>query len=339
MLTHGGFVRLRFVMTRRRIRVAAGEGYYHCISRVVAGESLLGEMEREVFARALNRAAEFCGLRILTYAIMSNHFHVLVAVPDGSVRPDDSELVRRYAVLYGAEHSPFRPSPVQLAEILRGGGRDAERIRRRLLARMHDVTPFMQLLKQRFALWYNRTHARFGAFWAERFKSLLVEPSLRALSTVAAYIDLNPVRAGLVRDPADYRWCGYAAAMGGVSAAVQGVAEIVRGTGTDRSTGLAVYRRILFDRGERSVDGKASLDREHVLSVLRDGGKVSLPELLRCRIRYFSEGRVLGSRSFVESIAQEATAGRRERRRRFDMKGTEWADLTVGSEVRGALFT
>ena len=53
--------------------------------------------------------------------------------------------------------------------------------------------------------------------WAERFASVLVEDSGRAVRTVAACIDLNPVRAGRVKDPKEYRLCGYAATFNGVA--------------------------------------------------------------------------------------------------------------------------
>jgi putative transposase len=44
---------------------------------------------------------------------------------------------------------------------------------------------------------------------------VLVEGAGYALTTMAAYIDLNLVRAGIVGDPKDYRWCGYGAAVAG----------------------------------------------------------------------------------------------------------------------------
>jgi hypothetical protein len=62
----------------------------------------------------------------------------------------------------------------------------------------------------------DRTRCRQGTLWEERFKSVLVEGAGPALSVMAAYIDMNPVRAGLVSDPKDYRWCGNAAAVAGV---------------------------------------------------------------------------------------------------------------------------
>ena len=69
---------------------------------------------------------------------------------------------------------------------------------------MGDVSAFMKTVKQRFSVWYNQSHARYGTLWADRFKSVLVEGDTRALATVAAYIDLNPVRAGMVEDPGKY---------------------------------------------------------------------------------------------------------------------------------------
>ena len=92
---------------------------------------------------------------------------------------------------------------------------------------MNDISIFIKELKGRFAQWYNRRHRRYGALWAERFKSVLLEGG-RAVATVAAYIDLNPVRAGLCRDPKDYRYCGYAEALAkGSAAALEGIRIIL----------------------------------------------------------------------------------------------------------------
>ena len=74
---------------------------------------------------------------------------------------------------------------------------------------MGDVSEYIKTVKQRFSVWYNRNNRRYGTLWADRFKSVLVEGKGNPLQTMAAYIDLNPVRAGLVEDPKDYRFCGY----------------------------------------------------------------------------------------------------------------------------------
>ncbi|MDR3227911.1 MAG: transposase, partial [Puniceicoccales bacterium] len=54
---------------------------YHCISRTTGSEFLFGDSEKEVLQRHLHQVADFCGVQVLTYALMSNHFHVLVRVP------------------------------------------------------------------------------------------------------------------------------------------------------------------------------------------------------------------------------------------------------------------
>ena len=87
-------------------------------------------------------------------------------------------------------------------------------IRARFSYRMHSLSEFMKTLLQRFTRWFNRTHERRGTLWEERYKSVIVESGIAA-RTISAYIDLNPVRAGMVADPAEYRWSGYGEAVGG----------------------------------------------------------------------------------------------------------------------------
>ena len=82
-------------------------------------------------------------------------------------------------------------------------------MREQFTDRMWDLGKFMKTLKQRFTTWYNKCNGRKGTLWEDRFKSVLVEDG-DALRTMSSYIDLNPVRAGIVDDPKEYRWCGYA---------------------------------------------------------------------------------------------------------------------------------
>jgi REP element-mobilizing transposase RayT len=286
----------------RRWKVG-GAAVYHCISRTVAGAPLLDVEAKEVFRKMLWEAAEFSGVEIVTYCIMSNHFHVLVRVPEKSA-PDElkrDELVRRYAVIYRDRTIPGFPSPENMGEILLEEKDEAKRWEKRLRARMEDVSEFMKLLKQRFALWYNHRHKRFGVFWAERFKSVLVENRPQVLQTVAAYIDLNPIRARMAEDPSEYRWCGYAEAMGGHRRAQQGISLTV--DAPSLSERLQAYRVALFGKGSVTRDeGDGALLPERVQKVLRSGGRVASTELLRCRVRYFTDGAVIGSRGFVEEV-------------------------------------
>ena len=286
-------------LNRRRLKVL-GEisGVYHCMTRVVAGAHLLGSREKEVLRRQLHKQAEFCGVRVLTYCIMSNHFHVLVRVPPESETQgvDDEELVRRVRVLYPREKA--------LAWESRLRGHDRESARERLLARMGDVSQFMRELKHRFSLWYNRRTGRYGTLWAERFKSVLVSPDRGALLAVSCYIDLNPVRAGLCADPKEYRWCGYAEACGGGTASRAGLQFMLEVN--DWRECQKTYRIHLFGRANAALlgEGRGAPDKA-VKRVRERKGELSLPELLRCRVRYFTAGAAIGSREFVESVLRD----------------------------------
>ena len=110
-----------------------------------------------------------------------------------------------------------------------GNAQDAEadRLKARWTYRMYDISEFMKTLLQRLSQSYNTRHERKGTLWLGRFKSLLVQGSQFALSAVAAYIDLNAVRAGLVADPKDYRFCGYGEAMGGLKPARKGLWQVI----------------------------------------------------------------------------------------------------------------
>ena len=56
-------------------------GVYHSVSRVIQRRFVFGDLERERFVEILREDEEFCGVRLRTYCVMSNHFHVLVEVP------------------------------------------------------------------------------------------------------------------------------------------------------------------------------------------------------------------------------------------------------------------
>jgi putative transposase len=110
---------------------------------------------------------------------------------------------------------------------------------------------------------------------------------------MAAYIDLNGVRAGMVEDPKEYRWCGYGEALGGGCQARKGLAEVTASFG--RGSDWRVVSRPLQE----------GISKKKVQKVLAQQGELSQHELLRCRVRYFTDGVVLGSRGFVNEVFEE----------------------------------
>ena len=63
--------------------------FYHCISRIVDRNFVLGDLEKECFVKFMRAYEAFCGIKIITFCIMTNHFHILVEVPR---RPPDEHL-------------------------------------------------------------------------------------------------------------------------------------------------------------------------------------------------------------------------------------------------------
>jgi putative transposase len=290
---------------------AEGLGFYHCISRFVHGLSVFGSSFEERlaakhFLSQMRRKEGFTGVRVLNYVLMSNHIHLLCEVPEPRVL-SQSEILERIRAGYG----PTRVQTVkeQIARFTESPDR-TEQINHLLnpyRIRMHDLSIFFKELKGPFAQWYNRRHGRHGALWAERYKSVLLEGG-RAVRTLAAYIDLNPVRAGLCSDPKDYRYCGYGEAVAkGTAKAFEGIRRIL---GLPQMTPCEElnreYRKHLFLKGATSTErNPPAFDLAEAQQVVEEqNGELSLEERLRCRIRYFSDGVILGSCSFVESYCQ-----------------------------------
>ena len=323
-------------MRQPRIKVdpESDQAVYHCMTRTVNKERLFDDPAREILRRQLWLVAEYCGVQVLTYAILANHFHVLALVPRREPLPD-AELVRRHQLLYP---KPNRYQAARLSVIqsqLANDGPEAVVWRRRQLALMGDISQYMKLLKQRFTIWFNKSHGRIGTLWSERYKSVLVEPKGDALRVMASYIDLNLVRAGLAADPKDGRFCGYAEAVAGNEPARRGIMIVLGITGWPETQ--AAYRQMLFGTGAETRERKQAISHEDFKRVMREGGKLPLADVLRCRVRYFSDGAVLGSQAFVAThlARYRQRTGRRERSApRVLPAVTDWGDLSTMRRVR-----
>lgn len=289
---------------------------YHVMSRTCGGEIWFDDVEKEALRRILWRMAEFSGIKIVTYCLMGNHFHLLAEVPhrqtwlqrfDG---PDgETKLFQHLSVLYSKTYlSLLRDELADLRQ--RGMAILAEQKIEALKKRFCDLSLFVKEIKERFSRWFNKRRGRRGTLWMDRFKSVLVEGKGEPLRTMAAYIDLNPVRAGLIQDPKDYRWCGYAEALGGSRRAQRGLCKALsKPVDGWKSAGAAEsYRCLLHTDGREVKDAQKQNVIRHGVSanssraVLAEKGKLSTAELIRLRVRYFTDGVILGSREFVEGI-------------------------------------
>lgn len=315
---------------------------YHCVSRVVDRRFIFGPREKDRFIEIMRKAEEFAGIQVLAHCVMSNHFHILVEItpmPEEGLR--DEELLSRLAALYDEPTVDAVANELENARIAiaegRANGQRVEAIHARYTYRMHDLSEFMKTLIQRFTQWYNRKNERTGNLWEDVFRSSVVE-SGSAARLVAAYIDLNPVRAGIVEDPADYPWSSYGEAT--AKSPLRGKpsptnlrarAGLVRaffahqGTAPDATRWkdcLQIYLPWIGQAMARMHATRTGKPPDHQL--LQSPGAA-----LTGRIRHFIDGVVVGSRGYIEQFFEET-------RDRFSAKRTTGARPIRGN---GAAMT
>ena len=180
-------------------------GVQRCVRRAflcgddpLTGQSF--EHRREWIRARQEFLASVFGIDCLTYAVMSNHLHVVLrSRPDVVKTWSDEEVARRWLRLFPKsrkkDKSPAEPTEAQLNMIVNNEERLTE-IRKRL----SDVSWWMRCTSENIARQANKEDECTGRFWEGRYKAQLIldEASLLAC---AAYVDLNPIRAAIADTP------------------------------------------------------------------------------------------------------------------------------------------
>jgi REP element-mobilizing transposase RayT len=311
---------------------------------VVDRRFIFHDAEKDRFVKLLREYEAFCSIEVLTFSILSNHFHLILAVPQRpAILPTMEEVLDKLDALTGFQNVGRVREELKALRQRHDQAGEAQLLAR-YLKRMWDLGAFMKLLKQRFSQWYNGCNKRKGTLWEERYRSLIIDGTGQALPAIAAYVDLNSVRAGLASDPKDYRWSGYGQAVNGDRKARLGLQKLVRALRQEQEESitktLRSYRMYLFmegDEARESIDEngrpvRGVLKHEEVLKVIRNKGRLELGNYVRCRVRYFTDGAVVGSKQFVESIFQA-------HRKRFGAKRRNGARRLKGLNPEEGLFT
>ena len=199
-------------MTRARKTLIALEStsYYHICVRAVRRSFLCGEdrftgknfdHRKQWLKDELLRLSEIFAIDLSAYSIMSNHYHVILHVDKARTHQwDAAEVIERWHRLFkGSKQS----QAFSRGEVLEGADRillDSEIAKWQ--ARLSDISWFMRVVNEKIARRANVEDGCKGRFWEGRFKSqaLLDE---KALLACMAYVDLNPVRAGVAQTPED----------------------------------------------------------------------------------------------------------------------------------------
>jgi len=281
-------------MRGNRQKVVGLGCYYHLCTRI-AGEKnhyLFTDVDKEKGMSLVQEVSELFLLDVISMCWMDNHWHIVLYSPSPEETPDLQVVADKYNAYYKDKKTLINPKvePKKCAQI-------AEQL--------SDISYFMQLFHQKFTLYINRTHNRRGPLWAERFKSTILDGQ-RALWSCVKYIELNPVRAKMVDDPADYRFSTWGKYCGSGTHLFEDnfVKHLRKSLGelAKSWTSSAVYAEF---RGElaRTISNERNPLADH-LEVKKDAkNEPSIKIQFLRRTRYWSDGSIIGSKSFVQEIA------------------------------------
>jgi REP element-mobilizing transposase RayT len=267
-----------------RLIISDEKAVYHVISRTALDGFPLKDVEKDFMLDVIKRFSSLYFTEILGFCLMGNHFHLLVKmIPDH--RFTDDEIQKRFEAFYG------------------DGREFAEGQLPYWREKLSSLSEFVREIKVGFARYYNRRHNRRGYFWGDRFKSVIVDKG-ETLINCLAYIDLNPLRAGLVDRPEDYRWnsLGYhiqtqnkdqflSTDFGLEEFNVKGIKERIRR-----------YRRYVYDAGAISRYDKMQakvIDDKVLAKERKKEFEISRIDRFRYRTRYFTDSGIIGSKEFV----------------------------------------
>jgi REP element-mobilizing transposase RayT len=273
---------------------------YHVMSRTALDGFPLGDIEKDFMLDLIRRYTVLYFVEILGFCLMGNHFHILVkTLPE--YKFTDQDIKKRYVSFYGDERA------------------FADGLIPSLRAKLSSLSEFVREIKVGFARYYNKRHNRRGYFWGDRFKSVIVDKG-ETLVNCLAYIDLNPLRAGIVNRPEDYRWNSLAYHVqtnnrDNFLSTDFGLREFNVKSEKER---IRRYRRYVYEAGavDRPEKGKTP-EKYAPLSQVNSTGQakvigdrilekerkrefeLSRSDRFRFRTRYFTDSGVIGSKEFV----------------------------------------
>ena len=300
--------------TSRMLAPDGRPGIYHVFNRIANTAMLFTDNEKDRFLRILRNVAKFCGVEILTFCVMTDHFHVLVRVPERK-SVDNAELLERIALIQTPSAVRRRMKRWERLETA-GQAEVADAERDAIRARMYDLSGFAKTLKELFSAQYNKRTGHVGTLWAGRFGSVYIADNYNALMSVASYIDFNPVKARMTESPLGYRW-------NGITSAPANIVNLVRIARGDTDCGdcprgmrhltdpecLELYKNALSGRLANPASGttvnapapekptKASIERK-----LAGKEPLSFLEMLYCHVALFSREPAIGSFSALGTL-------------------------------------
>ena len=310
-------------MRTARLRYDRDVCYYHLLNRVAGDAEYFpfGEVEKEKFIRLVCDVSRFYTIELLSVVTMSNHYHIVCAAP--AALPSREEVTAHWRAYYGVGSEVSGPAGAG-----RGGKVRAEpnwddpEVVAALGRRMRDISQFIKDVQQRFTCWFNRTRARRrrGTLWADRFKNVILEGET-ALWECLKYVEMNPVRAQLCEDPGQYRFGTWGRLTGsGVHPFESNLVRHLRlylGEAAESMTDGEVIAELRADMARVAAAERGAPSEEIFAAAAEARRGDGFALTVGRRVRYWSDGAVIGSKLFVRTIGGELFDSRRAGRKRL----------------------
>ena len=262
---------------------------YHVMSRTALDGFPVDDIEKDFMLDLIRRYCSLYLVEILGFCLMDNHFHILVRMfPE--YKFSDEEIKKRYENFYGDERAFAAGQIPSLRE------------------KLSNLSEFVREIKVGFTRYYNKRHNRRGYFWGDRFKSVIVEKG-ETLINCLAYIDLNPLRAGIVSRPEDYRWNSlwYHVQTNNRDNFLSTDFGLKEFSVKNEKERIRRYRRYVYEAGALDHPGKGQarvIDNDIVEHERENDFELNRMRRFRYRTRYFTDSGVIGSKEFVSSNYQ-----------------------------------
>ncbi|BBO88477.1 transposase [Desulfosarcina ovata] len=280
---------------------------YHVMSRTALDGFPLEAFEKDFLLDLVKRMAGLFFTEVYGFALMGNHFHLLVKMLPEYAFTDEA-VKERLERFYGEKQAMGWEGQLPFVR-----------------EKLASLSEFMREIKVNFTRFYNKRHGRRGYFWGDRFKSVIVEEG-ETLINCMAYIDLNPVRAGIVERPEDYRWnsIGYhiqtsnkdgflSTDFGPMKYDSLSQCELPRASlkqfnVKSEKERVRLYRKYVYETGAIPTDGKPytkTIPGKVVTREQKKNFEISRTERFLYRTRYFTDSGIIGSREYVSNTYQQ----------------------------------
>lgn len=268
-----------------RIIVKGEKAVYHVVSRTALDGLPIKSEDKDFMFNLVKRLSKVYFTEIIGFTVMSNHIHLLCRILPGE-KYSDEEITERFKLYYNNGEDKRELMPGQIPFFREKWGKLSE---------------FVKEIKQTFTRYYNKKNKRKGFFWGDRYKSMIVEDGATLVNCLA-YIDLNPVRAGIVERPEDYRWSalGYHIQTDNrddffsCDFGLEGF-EILSVKERIRKYRSYVYEAGALDKGKGAVIPMEIVERER-----EKGFQITRSDRFLRKTRYFTDSGIIGSRKFVK---------------------------------------